>query len=141
MAKNEWNEGALLELSGSYWQTCTLHAAVKLDLFSIIEEGNSRSGQIAERAGLHLRGVTTLLNALAAMGLLVKSGEAYSNVEASRSLLVKSSPRYLGYMIMHHHHLVEAWSRLDQSVRSGNPVGKDISEQEGGKGKFPDGDV
>ncbi|MCJ7809856.1 MAG: acetylserotonin O-methyltransferase [Desulfobulbaceae bacterium] len=136
MAKNEWNAGALLGLSGGYWETCTLHAAVKLDLFSSIEEGNSRSEQIAERSGLHLRGVTTLLNALAAMGLLVKSGEVYANVEASRSLLVKSSPRYLGHIIMHHHHLVEAWSRLDQSVRSGNPVGKNVTENEAGRESF-----
>lgn len=136
MARNEWNAGALLGLSGSYWETCTLHAAVKLDLFSSIEGGNSRSEQIAERSGLHLRGVTTLLNALAAMGLLVKSGEVYANVEASRSLLVKSSPRYLGHMIMHHHHLVEAWSRLDQSVRSGNPVGKNVTENEAGRESF-----
>ena len=26
------NPGRLLELSGMYWQTCTRHAAVKLDL-------------------------------------------------------------------------------------------------------------
>ena len=137
MAKNEeWNAGALLTLSGSYWETCTLHAAVKLDLFSTIEEGCFRPEQIAEKSGLHLRGVTTLLNALAAMGLLVKSGDVYANVEASRSLLVKSSPRYLGHMIMHHHHLVEAWYRLDQSVRSGNPVGKNASEQEAGRESF-----
>jgi len=25
-------------------------------------------------------------------------------------------------MIMHHHHLVESWSQLDQAVRSGRPV-------------------
>ncbi len=137
MGRNEeWNVGALLQLSGSYWETCTLHAAVKLDLFSAIEEGSSRPEQIAERFGLHLRGVTTLLNALAAMGLLVKLGDVYANVEASRSLLVKSSPQYLGHMIMHHHHLVEAWSRLDQSVRSGSPVGKNASEREAGRESF-----
>ena len=136
MAKNEWDAGALLGLSGGYWQTCTLHAAVKLDLFSTIEDGNFRPVQIAERSGLHLRGVTTLLNALAAMGLLEKSGEVYANVEASRSLLVKSSPRYLGHMVMHHQHLVEAWSRLDKSVGSGKPVGRNVTENEAGRESF-----
>lgn len=136
MARIEWNAGALLGLSGSYWQTCTLHAGVKLDLFSTIEEGYSRPLQIAERSGLHLRGLTTLLNALVAMGLLEKSGEVYENVEASRSLLVKSSPQYLGHMIMHHHHLVEAWSRLDESVCSGKPVGGNVIENEAGRESF-----
>jgi len=136
VARNEWNAGSLLGLSGSYWQTCTLHAGVKLDLFSTIEEGKSRPVQIAERSGLHLRGVTTLLNALVAMDLLDKSGDHYANVEASRSLLVKSSPQYLGHIIMHHHHLVEAWSNLDKSVRNGKPVGGNVTENEAGRESF-----
>ena len=36
MTKQEWNPGLLLKLSGSYWQTCALHTAVKLDLFTAI---------------------------------------------------------------------------------------------------------
>ncbi len=136
MEKKPWNAGALLGLSGKYWETCTLHAAVKLDLFSAIGDGSLRAEQIAKETGLHLRGLTTLLNALAAMGLLVKSGENYANGEASHLLLVKSSPRYVGHMIMHHHHLVEAWSRLDESVRSGAPVSKPFTKQDAGRESF-----
>ncbi|MGB9080718.1 MAG: methyltransferase, partial [Desulfuromonadaceae bacterium] len=36
--------------------------------------------------------------------------------------LSRTSPRYLGYIIMHHHHLMAGWSRLDESVRSGAPI-------------------
>ena len=35
MTEQEWNPGILLKLSGSYWQTCALHTAVKLGIFSI----------------------------------------------------------------------------------------------------------
>jgi len=34
MEKQQWNPGSLLQLSGQYWATCTLHAAVKLDVFT-----------------------------------------------------------------------------------------------------------
>jgi len=36
MAKRDWHPGELLELSGYFWKTCTLHAAVKLDVFTLI---------------------------------------------------------------------------------------------------------
>jgi len=117
-----WNAGKILEVSGSYWHACTLHTAVKLDLFSRIEAGDNTAEDIAGGLGYNVRGVAVLLDALAAMGLIVKAMSRYANTPASKSLLVKGSPQYIGYMIMHHHHLVEAWSRLDQAVRTGKPA-------------------
>lgn len=122
-AMADWNVKRLLDLSGSYWQACTLHAGVKLDLFSIIQAGGDASAkEIAERLGSRGRGTAMLLNALTAMNLLVKSGERYANSHFSKTFLVKDSPEYIGYMVMHHHHLGEAWMRLDQAVMSGRPT-------------------
>jgi len=118
----DWDVGKLLEVSGSYWHACTLHTGVKLDLFSRIEAGDNTAEEIAEGLGYNVRGVAVLLDALAAMGLIVKVKPRYSNSPTSKSLLVKGSPKYIGYMIMHHHHLVEAWSHLDQAVRTGKPA-------------------
>jgi len=117
-----WNAGKILEVSGSYWHACTLHTAVKLDLFSRIEARDNTAEDIAGGLGYNVRGVAVLLDALAAMGLIVKAMSRYANTPATKSLLVKVSPKYIGYMIMHHHHLVEAWSRLDQAVRTGKPA-------------------
>ena len=64
------------------------------------------------------------------MGLLVKNGEGYSNTEGSKEYLDKDSPKYLGHIIMHHHHLVEAWARLDQAVRKGEPIEKRSAHEE-----------
>ena len=118
----DWNVGKLLEVSGSYWHACTLHAGVKLDLFSRIETGDNTAEDITGDLGYDVRGVAVLLDALAAMGLIVKANSRYSNTPTSKSLLVKGSPQYIGYMIMHHHHLVEPWSHLDQAVRTGTPA-------------------
>jgi len=38
--------GEILEISGYYWKTCTLHAAVKLDLFTLIGEKRKTVGDI-----------------------------------------------------------------------------------------------
>ena len=132
----DWNVGKLLEVSGSYWHACTLHAGVKLDLFSRIEAGDNTAEDIAGGLGYDVRGIAVLLDALAAMGLVVKAKARYSNTPVSKSLLVKGSPQYIGYMIMHHHHLVEAWSRLDQAVRTGKPARERGALNEGERESF-----
>jgi predicted O-methyltransferase YrrM len=77
---------------------------------------------MAEVLGGDLRGVTILLNALSALGLLIKKENAYANTVTSETFLKKDSPRYLGYMLMHHHHLMESWGKLDQGVLTGKPT-------------------
>jgi len=119
---NDWNAGRLLKVSGSYWEACTLHAGVKLDIFSSIEAGDATAEEMASRLEFNVRAVTVLLNALAAMELIAKTGDHYANTPTSRTFLVRESPKYIGYMVMHHHHLVEAWARLDRAVRTGGPV-------------------
>ncbi|MFH1673331.1 MAG: methyltransferase [Pseudomonadota bacterium] len=122
MKTDKLTPGQLLSISGSYWQACTLHAGVRLEIFTVIGEDRVKGEEIARRLAGDVRGVTTLLNALAAMGLLAKQGEQYANTEMSKTFLVKGSPRYIGYILMHHHYLVESWSRLHESVKSGEPV-------------------
>jgi SAM-dependent methyltransferase len=114
--------GRLLAISGGYWQACTLHAAVKVDIFSAIEAGASSAAAVADKLGTDPRATAMLLGALAAMGLTVKDGDTFCNSEESRRFLVRSSPDYVGYMVRHHHHLVAGWNRLDEAVRSGRPV-------------------
>ena len=122
MEKPDFGPGKLLAISGSYWQTCALHTAVKLDLFTVIGNDERSSEEVAENLGFDPRATGMMLNALCAMALLEKKGDVYANTPESRAFLSKNSDKYIGYMIMHHHHLVESWSRLDESVRTGRPV-------------------
>jgi hypothetical protein len=124
MNKEEWNAGRILQVSGSYWQSCTLHAGVKLDVFTLIGWKQLRGEDLAKKLNGHVRGLTTLLNALAALGLLEKRGSRYANTEVSKRFLVKDSPQYVGYIIMHHHHLVGPWSKLPDAATTGPPVDK-----------------
>jgi len=121
MATREWNPGELLETSGFFWKTCVLHTAVKMDLFTVIGDGRPTALEIAQKVDGVVNGVEKLLNALVAMELLDKQNETYINTSSGRELLAKDSPRYLGHIIMHHHHLLESWSKLDQAVKSGQP--------------------
>ncbi len=122
MERRKWHPGELLGTSGFYWQTCTLHAGVKLDVFTAVANDRRTAEEIAAKLGSDPRGTGMLLDALAAMGLLEKTADAYGNTPDSLSYLSKDSPDYIGYMILHHQNLVESWSRLDEAVVTGGPV-------------------
>lgn len=122
MTAKQWTPGELLEISGFYWKTALLHAAVKLDVFTVIGDGQLAAGEISRQLDAAQRGLERLLNALVAMELLVKVDGLYANSSSSQDFLSKNSPQYIGHIIMHHHHLVESWSKLDQAVQSGLPV-------------------
>ncbi|MCP4626156.1 MAG: SAM-dependent methyltransferase [bacterium] len=122
MATRQWNPGDLLEISGFFWKTAALHAAVKLDVFTVVGDGQSTADEISRQLDGARRGVERLLDALVAMDLLVKIDGKYANCPAGRTFLSKNSAKYIGHIIMHHHHLVESWSKLDQAVQSGKPI-------------------
>ena len=117
-----WHPGTLLEMSGYYWKTCTLHAGVKLGVFTAIGDGALGAEAIAAELKVKENGLSRLLNALCALQLLKKKEDLYSNTEAAATFLCKDSPRYIGFMIMHHYHLVDSWHRMDQAILSGEPV-------------------
>jgi SAM-dependent methyltransferase len=118
----EWTIGRLLNAASGYWQPCVLHAAINLDIFSILGERWLTAAELARQLQGAERGTTVLLNALAAMGLLLKSEGKLANSTFSKTFLTKDSPHYKGYIIRHHHHLVDGWAQLDKAVLSGRPV-------------------
>jgi SAM-dependent methyltransferase len=124
MADEHWNPGKLMKISGAYWESFPLHVAVDLDVFTLIGDGSLSGEEIASRWSGNPRSVQTLLDAIAAMGLLEKKGNKYSNTEAAKAFLIKSSPSYMGFTVKHHYHLVTAWSKLSQAVKTGKPVRK-----------------
>ena len=118
----EWNIGQLLSTSSAYWRSSTVHAAVKLEIFSVIGDRQLTVAEVSDRVGGKPRGVSMLLNGLTAMGLLKHENNRYGNTDFSRSCLVKEEPGYIGYIIMHHFHLVDAWAQLHEAVLHGEPV-------------------
>ena len=122
MKSIDWNPGTLMELSGGCWKICALHAAVELDIFTVIGEHQLSAAAVADNVKADTRAMAMLLNAMTAMDLLKKSDDRYANTPAGIQFLSRTSPAYIGYMIKHHHHLVDSWSQLDEAVKSGKSV-------------------
>lgn len=86
----------------SVWQIMTafqlshaFKAAVELELFTKIAEGNRTAAEISASTGASERGIRILSDALTVAGLLSKSGNSYSLTEASAFFLDKHSPAYV----------------------------------------------
>ncbi len=119
----------LLQISGGYWATCALHAAVKLDVFTMLAGNPSAATEIARSISCDQRGLGMLLNALVSMELLEKEGDIFKATTFSDTWLSSKSGSYMGHIIMHHHNLVDGWSRLDEAVRKGTSVRRRISHE------------
>jgi SAM-dependent methyltransferase len=111
---------------------------VALDLVTPLAGEALTAVEVAGRLGVDERGVAMLLDALAAMALVHKRGERYGATPFAAQYLAKSSPDYLGHIIMHHHHLMPGWAWLDEAVPHGGPVKESAShgDDEGARESF-----
>lgn len=114
--------GPLLALSGAYWKSCALHAAVALDVFTPLASGPATSKDLAPGLSCDARALDMLLTAMCGLGLLIRKGDAFALSEQAAAFLVRSSPRYQGHIIRHHMNLVESFGHLSQAVRTGKRV-------------------
>ena len=117
----EWTAPELLRLSGSYWPCCAVQAAVQLDLFTALANGPRTEEQLAVELGCDLRALRMLVTALAALEFLDRQGGAVLASPSVLPYLAATSPEYVGFVIRHHAHIMPAWTRLAESVRSGRP--------------------
>ena len=119
-----WHPGQLLSTSSAYWRGCALQSSVRLKVYSAIGEKHISGKELSELLGSDIAATILFLDALSAMGLLVKDGEKYQNSPEAKQFLVESSPNYMGHIILHHHHLLDGWAQLDQMVQTGKPVNR-----------------
>ena len=80
----------------AHQRTEALKAAVELEVFTAIAEGNQSAADIAKRVSAAERGVRILCDNLCIMGFLTKSGDQYQLTPDSAFFLDKRSPAYIG---------------------------------------------
>src|SRR5215469_12321315 len=105
----------------AYEQTEAMKAAVELELFTAIAEGNTTAATIAKRCQAAERGVRTLCDFLTIHGFLTKEGAQYSLAPDSALFLNRHSPAYIGGAIefLLTPRLREGHARLTEAVRRG----------------------
>jgi SAM-dependent methyltransferase len=117
-----------IQTINSYQRTEALKAAIELEVFTAIGEGNSAVPEIAKRCQTSERGMRILCDYLCIMGFLAKDGGRYSLTQDSAVFLDKRSPAYLGGAIefLLSPMLTDGFKDLAAAVRKGGAV---ISEE------------
>lgn len=110
------------ETARLFWQSRTILTGVELGVFAALGDGELRSSEVAGKLSTDPRATDRLMNALTALGMLEKNGEAFSNAADAREALVPGKPGYVGGALMHLANLWHTWSTLTDAVRAGTSV-------------------
>jgi (2Fe-2S) ferredoxin/predicted O-methyltransferase YrrM len=102
----------------AFQESRVILTALELDVFTAVGEG-ATAEQVAARVETHPRATGMLLNALTALGLLVKQDGVFRNTPAAARYFTASSKDYARPALLHSAHLWHTWSNLTESVRAG----------------------
>jgi len=80
----------------AHQRTEALKAAIELEVFTAIGEGNTTAAEIAKRCQTSEKGMRVLCDFLTIMQMLTKQGDRYALTLDSATFLDKRSPAYLG---------------------------------------------
>jgi len=100
-------------------ETELLLSALRLKLFSYLESWEIPKA-VATKSGLNERNLSFVLNALASIGLLEKSGDSYRNTRESNDFLNTNSPVYLGESILFREKMMSLQSIEERLINGPN---------------------
>lgn len=118
------NPSHIVEMASAFYESCILFAASDLGVFDCLGKVRQpcAAEQIAAECGLDARGARLLLDACAALRLVSKENDRYTNTPESQAFLVSGSPACLAGAIRYNRDVYPAWGRLPEMVRTGAPV-------------------
>ncbi|MBE0651783.1 MAG: methyltransferase domain-containing protein [Bacteroidales bacterium] len=115
------NPLTIREFAASFQKSRILLSGFELDIFTHINKEGTLSQQVAKKLNLDEHACDRLMNALAALGFLVKKDGLFYNTEDGFRFLSKKSANYIGGL-MHTNHLWNTWSHLTEVVKTGKPA-------------------
>ena len=111
----------------AHQRTEALKAAIELEVFTAIGEGNTTAAEIAKRCQTSEKGMRVLCDFLTIMEMLTKQGDRYALTIDSATFLDKRSPAYLGGAteFMCSPIVTEGVKHMTEAVRKGGTVLED----------------
>jgi len=120
----------ILDLSRNFMESRILLTGAELNLFTLLAPKPLSAEEVASRTGANLRALTILLDALAAMELLLKQEGRYSCPPAISPLLSEKTPESILPMVHHMAHVWQRWSNLTERVKGREEPAKPNESQE-----------
>lgn len=111
------NPEDILKSARSFMESRILLTGAELNLFTLLAHRNLTDVEIAEQTGTALRPLSVLLNALTALGVLVKEDNRYRCAPPASSFLTDGAAGTVLPMVLHMAHLWHRWSELTDLLR------------------------
>jgi ubiquinone/menaquinone biosynthesis C-methylase UbiE len=112
------------QTANAYQQSQALKAAIELDVFTAIAEGEETAQTLAQQCGAAERGVRILADYLTIHGFLIKEANRYTLTRDSAVFMDRKSPAYMGSLLgfLHAPKFLDAFQHLTEAVRKGGTV-------------------
>ncbi len=115
-----------MEVGLGFMASKTLLTAAGLDLFTQLSGAGMSGKEIAEKLGLHGRGLYDFLDTLVALGFLTRGGikdsAKYGNSPETDLFLDRNKPSYMGGILqMCNNRIYRFWGDLEEALRTGKP--------------------
>ncbi len=123
----QWTAEKLLAVVGGFHQACVLIAAAELDVFTLLHGRAMDAGSLAREIQGDPRATAILLDALAAMRLLVKRDGVYEVPADVANLLTETGGNCRLGMVRHQGNCLRRWGQLARVVRTGRPIEDEVS--------------
>jgi len=111
----------LMKLAAGFRESKIILAANEFDLFTELSEKPLQASELVERLKADARALSIIIDALAALGFLIKENGFYRNSEAAERYLVKGNPDYKGDMLKFLNGSWKHWINLEETIRTGSP--------------------
>jgi hypothetical protein len=112
----------IMQVGVGFWPSKVLLSAVEMELFTDLAKGPQSLESIQGRMGLHPRASRDFLDALVALGFLLRADGHYSNTPSTDLFLDKHKPSYIGGILeMANQRLYGHWAHLTEALRTGLP--------------------
>lgn len=114
----------IMQFAWGYAPPLILEAALRHGVFDALDQGPKSLTELTRTTGTSERGLSAILNVLAALEFLKKNADgAYELTPDSKAFLVSGRPGYLGGLIRHtSEDLIPKWLHLNEVVTAGGPV-------------------
>jgi SAM-dependent methyltransferase len=121
MDQSQPNPALIFELLNGFQRSAAMKAAIELDIFTAVGEGNATPVHLAKRCGTTERGARILCDYLAIVGILTKKDGSYALTRDSAVFLDKRSPACIdsiaGFIALPQ--TIDLFMGLTETLRSG----------------------
>lgn len=119
-----------MEMIRGFQPACVVIAGAELDLFTLLRARPRTAAQVARKIGGNPRATVILLDALAALKMLTKTGGArpvYGVPDSVAAFLAEGGPASMVGMVRHLGNCLRNWGQLAHVVLRGKPVNRQPS--------------